>query len=379
MRTTTRWVAAVAAAATVLLGACGDDDDSAGDGASPEAPAGESGAAPDEPPADPASIEAAPSAGCDAATPVAADPAGEERVTTESGGQERWYLRRVPESHDGRTPLPLVLDLHGYSEGAEVHVAMSGLGDFGESAGFVTLTPHGLGAVPRWDTALDGADVAFVGDLLDEAEATLCVDTNRVYVTGLSNGAFMTSAVACRYADRVAAVAPVAGVRDVEGCDPARPVPVVAFHGTADEFVTYDGGRGDAVADLPAPDGSGRTLGDLQESGDPPPEAEGPSVPEIMAAWAERNGCEPGEPAPEDVSDDTVVLRHECPAGAEAELYRVEGGGHAWPGSEFSVSIEQIVGPTTMTISANEVMWDFFTAHPMPPDADSAPARAGEG
>lgn len=361
MRTTMRW-AAVVAAATMTLTACSDDGSERSDGADDSA--ADDGAAAE---AEPAAVEAAPSEGCGAAEPVAA---GEERVTTTSGGTERWYLRHVPEVHDGATPVPLVVDLHGYSEGAEVHVQMSGLTALGESEGFVTLTPHGEGEVPRWDTTLGGDDLTFVGDLLDEAEADLCVDTNRVYVTGLSNGAFMTSAVACQYADRVAAVAPVAGVRDIDGCDPARPVPVVAFHGTDDRFVAFDGGLGEAAADLPAPDGSGRTLGDLQAAGEEgqvtgaDPEPGGPSVPEITAAWAERNGCDP-ETETEQAADDVTREWHGCPTGAEVELYRIEDGGHTWPGSEFSASLGDVVGTTTMSISANEVMWDFFLDHPL--------------
>ena len=65
------------------------------------------------------------------------------------------------------------------------------------------------------------------------------------------------------------------------------------------------------------------------------------------------------------LSDDVTVLSFACPAGAEAELYRVEGGGHSWPGSELLANAENIVGHTTMSISANEVMWEFFEQHPL--------------
>lgn len=355
MRTTsTGRVAAVALAAALLaLSACsgeGDDD-----------------SAPDEPAAASPDAPAAPSAGCDAAEPV---PAGDERVTTTSGGGERWYLRHVPEAHDGRTPVPLVVDIHGYSEGAEVHAQQSGLAAYGDREGFITLTPQGRGDVPLWNVTPDGEDMTFIGDMLDEAEAELCVDTNRVYVAGLSNGGFMTSAVACAYADRVAAVAPVAGIRPIDGCEPARPVPVVTFHGTEDQFVAFEGGSGPAAAALPAPDGSGRTLAELQASGDPggvtgtDPAPGDPTVPEIVAAWAERNGCD-AEPRGEDVARDVTLEGYTCPDGADVAFYRIEGGGHTWPGSEFSASIESIVGPTTMSISANEVMWAFFRDHPL--------------
>ena len=297
------------------------------------------------------------STGCQTAARAAP---GEEKVTLTSGGAERWYFRHVP--YDGIKPMPVVLDLHGYSEGAVVHTKMSGLGTFGEAHGFVTITPQGQGAVARWDTALGSTDLTFVGDLLDHVESTLCVDTNRVFVTGLSNGAFMTSAIACAYADRIAAVAPVAGVRDIEGCKPARKVPVVAFHGTADGFVAFDGGLGDKVASLPAPDGSGKTLGEsglLSTS-----EAKGPSIPEIVARWAKRNGCA-AKPSQHTVAPDVVRVSYDCPGAADVQLYRVEGGGHSWPGSPFSTAVESVIGPTTTSISADEVMWAFFEAHPL--------------
>lgn len=301
-------------------------------------------------------VKPKPSPGCDAATVVAP---GEEKVTTTSGGVERWYFRQLPPGYDGTEPLPVVLDLHGYAEGAEVHKLHSRLGELGATEGFVTITPQGQGPVVRWDTALDSPDVAFIGNLLDEVEETLCADKRRIFVTGLSNGAFMTSAVACAYADRVAAAAPVAGVRDIEGCDPARPVPVVVFHGTADQFVSFDGGLGPAVASLPNPDGSPR------EPSQSAPAPEGPSVPDITAAWADRNDCK-AKPKEREIASDVTLIRYRCPGNADVDFYRIEGGGHSWPGSEFSDSIDSIVGPTTFSISANDVMWKFFEQHPLP-------------
>lgn len=311
---------------------------------------------------DPASVPARPSAGCGTDRVTAVVP-GEQRVTITSSGVERWFFERVPPAHDGQQPLPLVLDFHGYSEGAEIHLLMSALGPFGDEQGFVTLTPQGTGPVPRWDTTLGSPDLVFVGDLLDHAAATLCIDTNRAFATGLSNGAFMSSAIACAYADRIAAVAPVAGIRDVNGCGQERPVPVVAFHGTADGFVAYDGGLGERALDLPAPDGSGRTL---REAGVEPSAGEqAPSVPDIARSWAARNGCT-GAELETAVSVDVALLTYGCPPGAEVELYRVDGGGHSWPGSDFSAQVVSVIGPTTFSIDANALMWAFFTEHPLP-------------
>jgi polyhydroxybutyrate depolymerase len=347
---------AAALCCALLVAACsgGDGGEGRGDGDGDDEAAA---------PATPADVGPRPSAGCGSSTVRA----GQEKVTIRSAGVERWYLRHVPPAHDGSTPVPVVVDLHGYSEGAEVHAVVSQLGPYGDEQGFVTLTPHGQGEgpVPLWDTAPGGPDQAFLEGMLDDVEASLCVDSARVFVTGLSNGAMMTSMVACELADRFAAAAPVAGVTEVADCQANRPVPVVAFHGTDDGFLAYEGGFGPQIASLPSPDGRG-TLGDAAGPANGSAGSTGPSVPEVMADWAERNGCDDdAAPDEEAVAGDVTLLRFACPAGAEAELYRVEGGGHSWPGSEFLANAEAVVGRTTMSISADEIMWDFFERHPL--------------
>ena len=275
----------------------------------------------------------------------------------------RWYYQHIPPQPDGIKPLPLVVDLHGYSEGATVHQIMSSLGKYGDRKGFITVTPQGQGVVPRWDTALKGSpDVAFIKAMISDVEKSLCIDTNRVFVTGLSNGAFMTSTLACVLSKQIAAVAPVAGVQAPKGCRQSRAVPVVAFHGTEDDFVGYDGGIGDRARSLPAADGSGKTL---EESGQlPKASSKGPSVPETMQAIARRNSCN-AKQLQKRVSSDVTRISYECSKSRDVALYRVTGGGHSWPGSAFSQQIEAFVGKTTMTISANEIMWRFFVKHPL--------------
>jgi polyhydroxybutyrate depolymerase len=283
-------------------------------------------------------------------------------VNTTSGGVARWYYRHVPPSYTGTKPMPVVIDLHGYEEGATIHTKMSALGPFGDTHGFVTITPEGSGTtVPFWNTDLHGRDIKFIGDLIDEVEKTLCVDQRRVFVTGLSNGAFMTSAVACAYSKRIAAAAPVAGIEDIAGCTFARPVPVIAFHGTADPFVSYTGGLGSKALALPAADGSGKTLA---QSGLPKNASKGPSIPQVTADWAKRNGCGT-TPSDRPVTADVTLISFPCPPGADVDLERITGGGHAWPGSAFSQAIAATVGKTTMTISADAIIWQFFEAHPL--------------
>lgn len=270
------------------------------------------------------------------------------------------YLEFLPSVYDGTVPLPLVVDLHGYGESIEIHREMSNMIAKGEEQSFIVVTPEADDPVPRWDATIHSPDTTLLVAVLDQVVAAHCVDVNRVYVTGLSNGAFMASVMACQLPDRIAAIAPVAGLQDPAGCQIDDPVPVISFHGTADTFVSYDGGLGASVADLPTDDGG--TIGTAVVGGD------GPSVEEIAAAWAARNGCAAEPPTVEAVSDEVDRLHYQsCPSDGQVDLYRINGGGHAWPGSAFSQSIEPIVGHTTMTIDATDLIWQFFAAHPLQP------------
>jgi polyhydroxybutyrate depolymerase len=50
--------------------------------------------------------------------------------------------------------------------------------------------------------------------------------------------------------------------------------------------------------------------------------------------------------------------------GSEVVLIEIEGGGHTWPGMK---PIVEMLGPSTMDISANDLMWEFFQKHPLKP------------
>jgi len=315
----------------------------------------------------PSEVAAAPSAGCGTSS---TGPTTEERrevaVTDPGTGDARWYLVTTPPTHDGTTPLPVVLDFHGFTEGAVVHAAHSALSPFAVEQGFVAVFPQGTGDPVRWN-ALPTADAAdfggaddltYVDAVLDALEADLCIDTARVYATGLSNGAGMASLLGCERAGRFAAVAPVAGVRPPAECADSVATPILAFHGTADPILFYNGGVGDLAGLL---GGSGDTTA-------PVAVLDGDGYPASIRTWASQNGCAT-EPSKTPVGEDVEHWVFDCPAGASVEFYVVIGGGHTWPGSEFSRNIARIVGPTTSTISANEILWEFFGRHARTPTA----------
>ena len=298
------------------------------------------------------------SAGCRA--PAAPEPARSEHVEVAltSSDLDRTYLEYVP-AGDAEGPAPLVVDLHGYLSGAAGQVAMSDLGTFAETAGVVVATPQGNGAHSHWNAVPHDElpdDVQFVADVIDDVSSRRCIDPARVYVQGFSNGAFLTSLVACELADRVAAVAAVAGLLFPDGCEPARPIPILTIHGTDDQFVTFDGSPNVALSSLPWDEQSTLAFTDLPFA----------PVRDSLGEWAAVEGCA-SPPDEQPVTGSVARVRYGgCLDDSTLELYVVDGGGHAWPGSEFSAASAAIVGPTTTEIDATELIWEFFADHPMP-------------
>ncbi len=282
-------------------------------------------------------------------------PSGQSTRQFTAAGRSGTYIQDIPSAAD--RPLPLVFDLHGYLELAVLQHEGSGLGPYGDSHGFTTITPQiDEPGWPRWDFSPNSADVSYLSELMSHVEATSCIDLRRVYVAGLSMGAFTASSLACQLSDRIAAIGPVAGLQDFTWCRTMRPVPVVAFHGTADPLVAYAGGQGANARYLPAPDGG---------SSSGPRNGPGPTdIPGNAAAWAHRNGCT-GQPRRRDVAADVTLTTYQCPANATVELYTVLGGGHTWPGHASIVSPTPLVGSTTTSIDATAAMWEFFQAHPL--------------
>jgi polyhydroxybutyrate depolymerase len=185
--------------------------------------------------------------------------------------------------------------------------------------------------------------------VLADLRGLLAVDDRRVFMSGMSNGGGMTNRAACEMADELAAVGIVAGLNlDAPGgCHPSRPVPVIAFNGTDDPLVHYDGGRLHAL-------GRSATAGDSETAY---PGAEAWAV-----QWSLRNGCTT-EPQRDELAEDVTVTRYVGYRDrADVILNTVHGGGHTWPAGPGL----PFLGRTTHSLSASQRMLDFFTTHPMP-------------
>jgi polyhydroxybutyrate depolymerase len=308
-----------------------------------------------------AAVAAQPSAGCQVG---AAPLQNGESVNYSAGGDTGSYIVEMPAGQAANHPLPLLIDLHGYSETAAIQTTITMLGAYGATKGFITVTPQVNEQVQHWVTSPGSADQKFLITLINHLSNTMCVDTHRVYVAGYSNGAFMASALACSDAGKIAAVATVAGIEATTACHPSRRVPVIAFHGTADPFVPYKGGIGPAAKKLPAISGQGTIGSNLSKAASQGIQQNDLPVPVEEARWAARNGCSK-TPKTSTVTSDVTLIAYHCPANASVELYRENGDGHIWAGSPFMTAIASVVGKTTFSISDDQLIWKFFESHPL--------------
>jgi polyhydroxybutyrate depolymerase len=141
-------------------------------------------------------------------------------------GRERSYFLHLPPRDDADKPLPLVLAFHGAGTNAPIMAFASGLSAKADKEGFAVVYPNGTGEgdlLLVWNSGgFRGAnargrpdDVAFVEAVRDDLASIAAVDPKRVYATGMSNGGMMCYRLAAELADRIAAIAPVAGTMAV--------------------------------------------------------------------------------------------------------------------------------------------------------------------
>jgi len=265
--------------------------------------------------------------------------------TIQSGGLTREYMLYIPAAYTGNTAVPLVFNLHGYTSS---NAAQAVYGDFrpiADTANFLIVLPNGTldnQGNRFWNTFLGNSnvdDVGFIRDLLDTLQATYNIDANRVYSTGMSNGGFMSYSLACELNDRIAAIASVTGTMiqsKLNACNPARPVPVMEIHGTADNTVPYTGS----------------------------PISTFVSIPTLMAKWVDFNNCNPTPTitqVPNTNTTDGCTAERQLYTGGDqgstVEHYKITGGGHTWPGALFNI------GVTNQDFNASKEIWRFFSQY----------------
>jgi polyhydroxybutyrate depolymerase len=330
--------------------------------------------------------------GCFAAILSVPDLAAQEtKETMTLDNVDRSYVVHLPKGYDDKQHYPVVILLHGMNQDSDDMERLTRFNELADKDSIIAVYPSALHG--RWNFGIQQSpqqqyrrgpyrrpgygypgrypgggggypppqrepgernrpqqadDVDFLNRMLDRLANKFAVDRARVYVTGLSDGGFMTLKVGCELADRVAAIGIVgAAMPKTMVCIPSRPLPAVMMNGTDDPVVKYGGGTGK--------NGRFATI----------------SAEDTAKQWAKYDRCaeKPAKskvPAHGKGSMETKVDTFTgCQQDAAVVLYSIKGGGNTWPGGEQYES-EKTIGKTSEDLDANSTLWSFFVTRKLP-------------
>jgi polyhydroxybutyrate depolymerase len=262
--------------------------------------------------------------------------------TMQFGGLKREYRIYIPKLYKSGSPVPLVLNLHGLTSDNQQQEQLGNFQPIADTANFIIVSPNGTGTPRGWNnfgnlgSGVD--DIGFLSGLIDKISKSYSIDKNRVYSTGMSNGGFMSYDLACFLNTRIAAIASVTGsmiTSHFKACNVKRPTPVMEIHGTADNTVPYAGGGGLSFTPIDT----------------------------LVNFWVKLNSCDAPviTKLPNTNTSDGSTVEHYLfdhgKSNTSVELYKVIGGGHAWPGSPINLS------GTNKDFNASKEIWRFFSKY----------------
>ncbi len=262
--------------------------------------------------------------------------------TLQHDGKTRNYRIYVPATYSAENPVPLVFGLHGTSSSGEEFQQYRGFDNIADTANFIAVYPDGtkMLGISFWNygnvfgSTVD--DLGFLEALIDKIAEDYSINQNRVYCAGMSNGSFMAYYLACK-SYRFAAIAGVTGSMSTStynNCASANAIPVLHIHGTADNTNPYAGNS---------------TMKGIDD---------------VIQFWVEKNQCNTTPeitPVPNINSSDGATASHYLYEnginGNTVELFKINGGGHSWPGHPMPNSSEV----TCMDFDASKEIWRFFS------------------
>ena len=247
--------------------------------------------------------------------------------------KSREYILYIPNSYNGVSTIPLVLNFHGFGESASDFMNNADMRTVSELNTFILVYPQGscLNGSSHWNACLTGGDnksdaddFGFVELIINEISSQYNLDLKRVYAVGYSNGGMMAYGLANYKSDLIAAVASVSGVMlDCIGST-SHPLPVVNLHGTSDKVIPYNGGNG------------------------------WNSVQKTLDYWINFNNTTTNPTLSIDDSDGMTIERYVYDLGdnsVSVENYKYIGGDHVWFSSTFR-------GQNT-----SELIWNFMSRY----------------
>ena len=294
---------------------------------------------------------------CKAQAPLMQTSQTQENVM-QWNGEDRTYITYIPRSIKASDDIPLLFALHG-GGGTAKNMSEFILGRFDELAeekGFIVVYPQGIDK--QWN---DGRglrsvrtmkentdDVGFIIEIIETLSKDYNIDRSKIFTSGISNGGFMSTRLACDRPDIFKGAAIVTASlsrRYLPKCQPSNAISMIVFNGTDDQLVPYEGGQVRVL---------GRRRGRVLSTDD------------YFNFWKEKNQCQKLNETINlpDLKDDgtTVSLTSytECNGDAKMDLYTIHGGGHTWPGGK--PYLKRIAGNVSQEINACDLIWEFFTS-----------------
>ncbi|HYG53543.1 MAG TPA: PHB depolymerase family esterase [Flavobacteriales bacterium] len=253
-------------------------------------------------------------------------------------GVYRNYRIYVPAIYSGSQPVPLVLNLHGYTSNALEQEFYGDLRPIADTANFILVHPNGTGPAggQYWNAYTMGSpnDVGFIEALIDSISVQYNINANRIYTCGMSNGGIMSYFLAENLNHKFAAMGSVTGSMTnfaLSTCTPPDNIPVIEIHGTADGSVPYNGDGTFAPIDS------------------------------IIDFWVGFNNCNPVPtviPYPNTSTSDGCTATEYAytggTGGSEVVLVKITGGGHSWPNAPVLIDV------TNFDFDASVRLWQFF-------------------
>ena len=277
-------------------------------------------------------------------------------LTFNYNGIERTYFVYVPKCYNNVNKTPLVVALHGGGGLAKKMISFTRFDEISERENFIVLYPQGYER--QWNDGREAEsisaqrqnidDVGFIDSLISYMCTRYNIDTRRIYVTGASNGGFMSTRLGCELSDKIAAISPMISTFPKafqSKCHPSAPMPVMLINGTEDPLVPYEGGEVKVGR---------KTRGAIL------------STDETISFWVKNNQCS-SEPESKQIKDSdktdncfaTEFIYPNKHNNADVILIKVTGGGHTIPGGKQYLP-KGIIGTVCKDFVAEELIWEFF-------------------
>jgi len=262
------------------------------------------------------------------------------------GTTTRSYQLVVPKKYNG-TPIPLVLFLHGRGGNGTVFEGTCGMSRKAEESGFILVYPDALGEITAWNAGFNRGrlewvdDVRFIRELIVSLRQEFIIDPKRIFVGGYSSGGIMSYRLASELSDTIAAIGVMAGTigakfpdgKISQIPDPKAPISILHIHGQKDDVVPYDGYDSQIVPSYYF------------------------SAPRSVSFWVEKDQCNPTPSRDSAYSGQLLKETYSgCKDGTNVAFYTLPAGDHTWPSSSTPINNQKI--------SASDLMWEFFEAHP---------------